>query len=217
LHDLGLILDVHYNSGWRWKLSQQWLLYGASGSQDLGNALTRYEWGYDRVVRDREYMVDWSAFLRVEKHNFRGLEAFGTAGEKRDRWATSIHGHWNYEKECRFGRMRLEWKEALINSSSPHSAFEYFGIDSHGKLLVDPKDSDLTMSLALGWLKKLDHRRGGSKSNDSLWQSEFEVTKPLWNQRTEGFAKVFYRDLRAKTSAVEFSGEGVALGVDLSW
>jgi hypothetical protein len=217
LHDLGLAIDVNYASGWRWSLAQDWLLYGASGSQDLGNALTRYEWGYDRVVTDRAYMVSWSTFLRVEKHNFRDSFAVAVNGEKRDRWATSLHGQWAYESECRHGRLRFEWQEALINSSSPHSAFEYFALDSHGKLLIAPKESEVTVSVALGYLKKLDHRRAGSKSNDSLWQGELEVTRPLWNHRTEGYLKAFYRDLRAKVTNVEFSGEGVAAGVDLSW
>ena len=216
LHDLSLAVDVNYASGWRWKLSQDWLLYGASGSQDLGDALTLYEWGYDRAVSDRTYLVGWSAFVRVEKHNYRD-QTFGLNTLKRDRWATSVHGQWAYELECHRALWRFEWGEALINSSSPHSAFEYFAVDSFGKVSVDPRDSEIMVNFELGYLKKLDHRRAGSKSNDSLWQGELEVTRPLWNHRTEGYAKAFYQDLRAKVSGVEFSGEGVALGVDLAW
>jgi hypothetical protein len=217
LHDLSMKVDVEYDSGWNWSLEQSWMLYGASGSHDLGDAVTRWDMGYGRDADPQPYLKAWDVAFGLEKHNYAGSEEFGSLGEKRDRWLSELKASWDFGFRSRRYDSSLKWTQAIQNSSSDDSRLEYLASKSDVSLVVEPLRNRWSFFLDLGYLKKMDHRNSVSKANDSYWMGEAKVARPLWNELTEGSVRAFYRDLRSKQSSVEFSGEGVEVEFKWSW
>lgn len=216
-HEVKAHVGASYLSGWRWRYHQAWHLYGVSGSSDLGDAQSRVDIGYGRADVHRPFLKEWDVALRVQYDNFKALESRDALGNNRDRWLTKLTSRWDYHLNGYKGDLVVSVSPSVANSASSSSDLEYFAFAAKVSADYSCHQSPVAWRLVAEQEKRTNHRRVAGKANDALTQASLEAKRPLWNDKVVGSAKAYYQDLRSKQSSVEFSSEGVVVGMDLSW
>jgi hypothetical protein len=211
---VGAEIQVDYKSGWHWSLAHDWWLYGSKGSGHAGDIRSKILLGYqgNGTMWWKVPMV-WGVDSILQRDDFR--HAASLVGE--DRYRYGVQGMCTWQSECAFGHWTSSFRHAWLRSEGSVDTLDYNALQTEFKTKVDLEKSVFDLAFRVNQEKRLDYRRGGSKSNDSFWEYNVRLGRPLWSESSIGYASVGARDLEARLEAVTFHSEEVILGMEWAW